>query len=426
MPLEAALMGHDPVDAPVQQGLRANWRQFALLVAVNAFVGGMVGLERTVLPLIAGEEFGISSKAAAVSFISSFGVAKAATNLLSGHLAGRFTRKSLLVAGWLLALPVPFLLIWAPSWEWIVASNLLLGANQGLAWSMTVSMKIDLVGQRQRGLALGLNEAAGYLAVAATAFATGLIANEYGLRPEPFYLGIGIASVGLALSVVFVRDTTSLAAREHEPNAHPAGIPLAHAFAEASWRNPNLWGASQAGFVNNLNDGLIWGIFPLFFASKGLGLERIAVLAAVYPLVWGALQILTGWVSDSIGRKPLIVFGLVLQAFGIWLVMSGATYFVWLSALCLVGIGTAMVYPTLLASISDEVPSLQRPTFIGIYRFWRDAGAIAGALLGGLLADAFGFSTAIQAVAIMTLGSGILAGFTLQRRRLDQPISSRR
>ena len=404
------------------QGLRANWQQFALLVAINAFVGAMVGLERTILPLLAGEEFGVTSKAAAVSFITTFGIAKAATNLLSGHLAGRFSRKSLLVTGWLLGLPVPFALIWAPSWEWIVAANLLLGANQGLTWSMTVNMKIDLVGPKQRGLALGLNESAGYLAVAALAFATGIIADEYGLRPEPFYLGIAIVSAGLALSVLFVKDTTqfvTLEASGHRERMEP--LSLAGIFAAATWRNPRLWGASQAGFVNNLNDGLIWGIYPLYFASYGLSLGRIAVLAAAYPLIWGGLQIVTGWLSDLTGRKPLIVSGMLLQGLAIWLVTTSTSFTLWCVAVSLVGVGTAMVYPTLLAWMSDGVHPQQRSSLLGVYRFWRDAGAIAGALLGGLLTDLWGFSTAIQAIAVLTVGSGILAGLTLNNRQTRSP-----
>jgi MFS family permease len=404
-------------ETPVRQGLRANWQQFALLVAINAFVGAMVGLERTILPLMAGEEFGVTSKVAAVSFISTFGVAKAATNLVSGHYAARFSRKTLLVTGWLIGLPVPFALIWAPTWGWIVASNLLLGANQGLAWSMTVNMKIDLVGPKHRGLALGLNESAGYLAVAALAFATGIIADNYGLRPEPFYLGIAIASAGLALSVLFVKDTTQFVTLEAGGHSERIeSLPLSRIFAEATWRTPRLWGASQAGFVNNLNDGLIWGIFPLFFEGEGLGLGRIAILTAAYPLLWGGLQTLTGWLSDSTGRKPLIVSGMLLQGGAIWLVTTASSFTLWCVAVSLVGVGTAMVYPTLLAWISDGVHPQQRSSVLGVYRFWRDAGAIAGALLGGFLADLLGFSIAIQAVALLTVASGILAGLTLDVR----------
>ena len=379
----------------------------------------MVGLERSILPLLAEDEFGITSKVAAVSFISTFGLAKALTNLFAGHLAGEVSRKRLLVAGWLFGLPVPLLLIWAPSWGWIVAANLLLGVNQGLTWSMTVNMKVDLVGPRQRGLALGFNEAAGYMSVAAAAFLSGIIAAEYGLRPEPFYLGIAFAAGGLAISALLVKDTTrfvALEARQHEVQDR---VPLTRTFAEATWRRPQLWGVSQAGFVNNLNDGLIWGIFPLYFAGQGLSLGRIAVLAAAYPLMWGSLQLLTGWLSDRVGRRPLIVGGMMLQAVAIWFATLGDSFEAWLASVALVGIGTAMVYPTLLAAISDAAHPEQRSAALGVYRFWRDAGAIVGALLGGLLADALGFSTAIQVVAALTLLSGIVAARALRSGQTD-------
>lgn len=398
-------------------GLRTNWHQFALLVAVNAFVGGMVGLERTILPLLAEGEFGVTSKAAAVSFISTFGLAKALTNLFGGHLAGRFSRKNLLVVGWLFALPVPLILMWAPGWGWIVAGNLLLGVNQGLAWSMTVNMKVDLVGPRQRGLALGFNEAAGYMSVAGAAYLSGVIAEHYGLRPEPFYLGVVFAAAGLALSTLFVRDTGRFVALEASQHTQVSRQPLRTTFAEATWRRPQLWGVSQTGFVNNLNDGLIWGIFPLFFASHGLSLERIALLASLYPLMWGSLQLVTGWLSDHIGRKPLIVGGMLLQGMAIWLATSTGSFGLWTTSVILVGVGTAMVYPTLLAAIGDAVHPQERASALGVYRFWRDAGAIAGALLGGVLADALGFSTAIRIVAALTLLSGVVAGFTLAARR---------
>jgi MFS family permease len=397
----------------VTLGLSANWHQFALLVAVTAFVGGMVGLERTVLPLLAEEEFGVTSKAAAVSFISTFGLAKALTNLFGGHLAGRFSRKDLLVIGWLFGLPVPFVIVFAPEWYWIVAANLLLGVNQGLTWSMTVNMKIDLVGPRQRGLALGFNEAAGYMAVAAAAYLSGLVAEQYGLRPEPFYLGIIFAAAGLALSTLFVRDTHDFVALEATQHEVTARQPLRTTFAEATWRRPQLWGVSQAGFVNNLNDGLIWGIFPLFFASHGLGVERIAVLASVYPLMWSALMLVTGWLSDHAGRKPLIVGGMLLQGLAIWMATTGETFGLWFVSVALAGVGTAMVYPTLMAAIGDAVHPQERSSALGVYRFWRDAGAIAGALIGGTLADLLGFSAAIQIVAALTLFSGLVAAFAL-------------
>jgi MFS family permease len=405
-----------PGAARVQLGLRANWQQFALLVAVNAFVGGMVGMERSVLPLLARDEFGIASRTAAVSFVATFGLAKALANLYAGTLSERFTRRRVLIAGWLFALPVPFVIMFAPAWGWIVAANALLGVNQGLAWSMTVNMKVDLVGRRRRGLALGLNEAAGYLSVAAAAYLAGVIAESRGLRPEPFYLGIAFAALGLALSTFFVRDTAAFLHAEVAHGAHGATAPpsLRRSFAEATWRRPYLFGASQAGFVNNLNDGLAWGIFPLFFASRGLGLDRIALLAAVYPLVWGGVQMVTGWASDHTGRRPLIVAGMLLQGGAIAIVGIGGGFGPWFAATALLGLGTAMVYPTLLAAIGDAVHPLERATTLGVYRFWRDCGAMAGALVGGILADLLGFGFAIQAVAALTAFSGIVAAVAMR------------
>ncbi len=401
-------------------GLRANWRQFALLVGVNAFVGGMVGLERSILPVLAEAEFGIASKTAAVSFIGAFGLAKATTNLFAGRLSERFSRRSVLIAGWLFGLPVPFVLIWAPSWGWVIAANALLGINQGLAWSMTVNMKLDLAGPRRRGLALGFNESAGYLGLAAAAFLSGVIAEQYGLRPEPFYLGIAFAAFGLALSALFVRDTAPFVALESAGGTGRVPPTLWHSFAEATWRRPHLFGASQAGFVKNLNDGLAWGIFPLFFVSRGLDLDRVATLAAVYPLVWGSLQLLTGAASDVVGRKPIIVSGMLLQAVAISVVGMSGSFGGWLAAVMLLGAGTALVYPTLLAAVSDEVRPEERATTLGVYRFWRDTGALAGALGAGVLADLFGFQPAIQTVAALTAASGIVAAVTL-RGRAQQP-----
>lgn len=413
-----------PRAGPHRLGLGANRRQFALLVAVNAFVGGMVGLERSILPLLAEAEFGVTSAAAAVSFISTFGLAKALTNLLAGSLAGRYTRKRLLVAGWLLGVPVPFILILAPSWGWVVGANLLLGANQGLTWSMTVNMKIDLVGPRRRGIALGLNEAAGYMSVAAAAFLSGVIADHFGLRPEPFYLGIGFAAAGLAISSLLVRDTGPFVRIEASSHAAVGPASLRRLFAEVTWRRPPLWGACQAGFVNNLNDGLIWGIFPLYFSSQGLSLARIAALAAAYPLVWGSLQVVTGALSDAIGRRWLIVSGMLLQGAAIWVATVGASFGLWAASLVAVGVGTAMVYPTLLASVSDAVHPEQRSSVLGIYRFWRDAGAIVGALGGGLLADAFDFKAAIRIVAALTVLSGVLAAATISAARRQNSLEA--
>ncbi|MEX0684212.1 MAG: MFS transporter [Dehalococcoidia bacterium] len=399
-------------------GLGANWRQFALLVAINAFVGGMVGMERSVLPLLAGEEFGIASKTAAISFVATFGLAKAFANLFAGPLSEAYSRRRILIAGWLLAIPVPFVLILAPSWGWIIGANALLGLNQGLAWSMTVNMKVDLVGPSRRGLALGLNEAAGYLSVAAAAFATGVIADNYGLRPEPFYLGIVFAACGLALSVLFVKDTRPHVVVETEQREVEATTSLGAAFARTSWRDGRLFGISQAGFVNNLNDALAWGVFPLFFVSRGLSIQEVGILAAVYPLVWGALQMLTGWASDTIGRSALIIGGMLLQAAAISLVGIGDGFGVWLIAVAVLGVGTAMVYPVLLAAIGDTVHPASRATFLGVYRFWRDAGAMIGALVAGAIADTLGFQSSIQVVAALTAASGILAAVTLGKQKV--------
>ncbi|MGH2587654.1 MAG: MFS transporter [Dehalococcoidia bacterium] len=419
MPQVAAetVAGHSS-ERSIRLGLRANAGQFWLLVLINAFVGGMVGLERSILPGLAESDFGITSATVAVSFIATFGLTKALANLVAGRLAGRFSRRSLLIAGWLCGLPVPLIIIFAPAWSWVVAANVLLGLNQGLCWSMTVNMKIDLVGPRSRGLALGLNEAAGYLAVAVAALLAGLIAERAGFRPEPFYLGIAFASAGLALSVLLVRDTAPFVALEAADHGSQARSPsLWRSFAETTWRRSRLFGITQAGFVNNLNDGLAWGIFPLFFAARDLSLGRIALLAAAYPLVWGGLQLGTGWASDRLGRKPLIVGGMVLQGLAIALIGGGSGFTPWLAGVCLLGLGTAMVYPTLLAAIGDAVHPEERSTALGVYRFWRDAGAMAGALAAGLIADLFGFTAAIQTVAVLTVVSGIVAARTVAPRK---------
>ena len=399
--------------ARVRLGLGANRGQFALLVLINAFVGAMVGLERAVLPLLAQAEFGIASTSAVLSFLASFGLVKAATNFFAGRLSDRYGRRRVLLAGWLIGLPVPFLVIWAPDWSWIVGANALLGMSQGLAWSMTVIMKIDLVGPERRGLAMGLNEFAGYLAAAVAALATGYIAQAYGLRPAPFYLGIACAVAGLVLSLLFVRDTWEHAATEARLTAptsraarleHPS---VREAFA-ASWRDPALGAASQAGLVNNLNDGVAWGLFPLFFVAGGLDLSRIGILAFSYPAVWGVIQLWTGPLSDRVGRKPLIAGGMLLQGAALAAIAWLRGFWPWLGATAFLGIGTAMVYPTLLAAVGDVAPPRSRGSAVGAYRFWRDAGYAVGALLAGALADRFGLAWSIAGVALLTCGSGLL------------------
>jgi len=404
--------------SPVRLGLWENWPQFALLVVINAFVGGMVGIERTVVPLIGAEEFKISSTTLVVSFIVSFGVVKALANLVSGQLADAWGRKRVLVLGWLVGLPVPFMIIWAPSWKWVIAANALLGINQGLAWSMTVIMKIDLVGPKSRGLAVGLNEFAGYLAVGVTAFFTGYLASEYGLRPAPIYLGVAYAILGATLSILLVRDT-----RDHvrlEASAHArqsAPISFREVFLLTSFGDRNLFAASQAGLVNNLNDGMSWGIFPLFFASFGLGVERIGILKAVYPATWGILQVATGPLSDRWGRKGLIVGGMWVQAAGLFLTALTREFEYWLIGSLLLGIGTAMVYPSLIAAVSDASHPAWRARSLSVYRFWRDLGYAIGALSAGIIADLFGLSWAIGMIAALTFASGLVVALVMREAK---------
>jgi MFS family permease len=408
--------------------LRANARQFALLVGLNALVGGMVGLERSVLPLVGQQDFGLRSSAAILAFVVAFGAAKALTNLAAGDLAERFGRKRLLVIGWLVALPVPVLIGLATSWWFIVAANLLLGVNQGLAWSMTVVMKIDLAGPRRRGLALGLNEAAGYLGVAAAAFATGALAASYAPRTIVWIGAAAIATAGVLISAFAVRDTGAHV--EHEQLAH--GDPTAKqrglrdAFAQASWRDPVLRACSQAGLVNNLNDALAWGLAPLYLAAHGASVQQIGIVAAAYPLVWGAGQLATGWLSDHIGRKPLITAGMLVQAVALGLLVAGHGAFATsLAAAVLLGVGTAMVYPTLIAAVSDATQPRDRARTVGVYRFWRDFGFVAGALIAGIGADAASPRAAILVVAVLTAVSGLLVAATSWQRgqRLEpQPV----
>jgi MFS family permease len=408
-------------ESGVALGLRANWRQFTLLVIVNAFVGAMVGQERAIVPLIADKEFGLASSTVILSFLVSFGIVKALANLFAGRLSDRIGRKRILVAGWIAGLPVPFLLILAPSWGWVVFANILLGINQGLCWSTTVIMKIDLVGPKQRGLAMGLNEFSGYTAVSISAFLTGYLASAHGLRPVPFYPGIAFAVLGLFLSLLLVRETRGHA--QHESQLRTAQNPLSSAgrgeirdspppsFAQilllTSWRDRALFAASQAGLVNNLNDGLVWGLIPIFLTGAGLPLDQVAVITATYPGVWGVTQMLTGALSDRWGRKWLIAVGMWVQACGIGLFVLARGFWPWFSAAVLVGLGTALVYPTLLAAIGDLAHPDWRATAVGVYRLWRDGGYAIGALASGLLADVWGIPTAIAAVAGLTFLSGV-------------------
>jgi MFS family permease len=392
---------------PVRLGLRANAGQFALLVALNALVGAMVGLERSVLPLVGEEDFGLASRAAVLAFVVAFGAAKALTNLAAGGLAERAGRRRLLIAGWLIAVPVPAMIGLAPSWGWIVAANVLLGVNQGLAWSMTVVMKIDLVGPRRRGLALGLNESAGYLGVAAAALATGALAASYAPREVVWVGAAVVAAAGLAISVLFVRDTAAHVAREQREHGAPRAMPLRRALAEATVRSPVLRACCQAGLVNNLNDALAWGLAPLYLSAHGASVGEIGLVAALYPGVWGAGQVATGWLSDHLGRKPLIVAGMLVQAGALALLAAGGgAVGPAIAAAVLLGLGTAMVYPTLIAAVSDAVSPVERAPAVGVYRFWRDFGFVVGAILAGAAADSLGFGSAIAIVAALTGASG--------------------
>ncbi|MFZ5891203.1 MAG: MFS transporter [Myxococcota bacterium] len=405
--------------APPRLGLRENLGQFSLLVLVNAFVGAMVGIERSILPAIAEHEFKLAARAAVLSFIVVFGVTKALTNYLAGRLSDDWGRKHVLVLGWLVAVPVPLLLMWAPSWTWVLVANALLGISQGLTWSTTVIMKIDLVGSKRRGLAMGLNEFAGYLAVAVSALCTGFLATRYGLRPEPFYLGLGFVAIGLVLSLFAIRETKQHVDHEatlDDQRAPEQKLTSGEVFWRTSLRDKNLSSVSQAGLVNNLNDGMAWGLFPLFFTAAGMTLAQIGTLAAMYPATWGITQLFTGALSDRVGRKWLIVAGMWVQAAGITVVVLGGSFAGFSLGAVLLGIGTAMVYPTLLAAIGDVAHPSWRAQSVGVYRLWRDLGYAIGALLSGLVADALGLSAAMCLVAALTFVSGVLAAVRMVER----------
>ena len=398
---------------PVRLGLRANASQFALLVALNAFVGAMVGLERSVLPLVGEDDFGLASKSAILSFVVAFGSAKALANLAAGGLAERVGRTRLLVLGWLLALPVPLLIAVAPSWWVIVVANVFLGLNQGFAWSMTVVMKIDLVGPVRRGLALGLNESAGYLGVAVTALATGALAATYAPRTIVWAGGALIAVIGTLVSAFFVRDTGAHVDEEQRGHGAATAGTLRHVLTRGTFRDPVLRACSQAGLVNNLNDALAWGLAPLYLAANGASLAEVGVVAGVYPAIWGAGQLVTGWLSDHTGRKPLIVLGMLVQAGALALLAAGGGAFPpALAAAVLLGVGTALVYPTLIAAVSDVAQPAERAQLVGVYRFWRDFGFVAGALVAGLIADWLGAGWSIAIVAALTAGSGFWVAAT--------------
>jgi MFS family permease len=395
----------------VKLGLKENWKQFTSLVVVNAFIGGMIGLERTIIPQIAEIDFGMAAKTAILSFIVVFGVTKAITNYYTGSLANRFGRKNLLVAGWVLALPVPLLLIYAPNWNWIIAANIFLGISQGLTWSSTVVMKIDLVGEKDRGFAMGLNEFAGYIALAAIAYFTGWIASNYGLRPYPFYIGIALGIAGLLMSWLLIKDTQGHAKLESGSSTIPL---LKNVFWDTTWKHKNLGSITQAGLVNNLNDGMVWGLFPLLLVSKGFDLHETGIIVATYPAVWGLGQIYTGKLADIYCKKTLLFIGMFTQGVAL-LGMIYANSFLWFVVLSsLLGIGTAIVYPTFLAAISDYTHPDQRPKSIGIFRLWRDLGYAIGAILTGLIADRFGLVAPILAIGLLTVASSLVVRFRMR------------
>lgn len=396
----------------IQLGLKENWQQFTILVIVNAFVGGMIGLERTIFPQFAESVFGVESKTAILSFITAFGLSKAIANYYTGRLANRFGRKNLLLFGWILALPIPFILIYAPSWNWVILANLLLGISQGLTWSSTVVMKIDLVGEKDRGLAMGLNEFAGYFAVGLVAFLTGYIANSYGVRPYPFYLGIVLAVLGLLFTLFWVKDTRTFVQKEL---ANDKTAEFDNVFLETTFKHKTLSTVTQAGLVNNLNDGMIWGLLPMLLLSLKYNNEDIGLITALYPTVWGIGQLFTGKMSDHYSKKSMLFWGMFLQGLAI-LLLPFVKDFYGLSFLSMVlGLGTALVYPTFLSTIAQATNPKQRAESIGTFRLWRDLGYSFGAILSGLIADFFGITAAILWIGVLTLLSALLIQFRMPR-----------
>jgi MFS family permease len=397
----------------IQLGLKENWKQFTLLVIINAFVGGMVGLERSILPRIAEVEFHIAAKTAILSFIIVFGIVKAITNYYTGTLANKFGRKNLLVAGWIIGIPIPFILMFAPSWSWIIAANVLLGINQGLTWSSTVVMKIDLVGEKQRGFAMGLNEFAGYISVAIVAFLTGWIASEYGIRPYPFYLGIGLVFLGLFGSLFFIKDTKHHVAKETVTNIIPG---LKNIFWDTTWKDKNLGSVTQAGLINNLNDGMVWGIFPILLASKGFNIGEIGIITAIYPAVWGIGQLFTGKMADKFCKKDMLYTGMLLQAIALVALVWANTMFHFVVLSSILGWGTAMVYPTFLATVAENTNPQDRAKSIGIFRLWRDLGYAIGAILTGIIADLISINAAILFIGLLTFASAFIIYYRMKCR----------
>ena len=395
----------------IKLGLKENWKQFTLLVIVNGFVGGMVGMERSILPQIAEEEFAIAAKTAILSFIIVFGIVKAITNYYTGALADKFGRKNLLVAGWIIGIPIPFMLMFAPSWGWVIAANVLLGINQGLTWSSTVVMKIDLVGQKQRGFAMGLNEFAGYISVALVAFLTGWIASEYGIRPYPFYIGIGLVFIGLLSSIFFIKDTKHHVAKETISNTIPE---LQNIFWDTTWKNKNLGSVTQAGLINNLNDGMAWGVFPILLATKGFTIAQIGIITAIYPAVWGIGQLFTGRMADKFCKKDMLYTGMLIQAIALIALVWANSMLHYAMLSSLLGWGTAMVYPTFLATVAENTNPQDRAKSIGIFRLWRDLGYAIGAILTGIIADLLSINAAILFIGLLTMASAFIIKYRMK------------
>ena len=398
----------------IKLGLKENWKQFTLLIIVNAFVGGMIGLERTILPQLAEDKFGLVAKTAILSFIIVFGITKAITNYFTGAFADKVGRKNLLIIGWIIAIPIPFILIYASSWSWIIFANLLLGINQGLTWSSTVVMKIDLVGEKDRGLAMGLNESAGYLAVGGVAFLTGWIASNYGLIPYPFYIGIVLSILGLLFSFFLIKDTKHHVAKESQTSKISL---LKNVFWDTTWKNNNLGSISQAGLVNNLNDGMVWGLFPILLATLNFDLKQIGIIVSIYPTVWGLGQLVTGKLADILPKKQMLFWGMLLQGIALYLMTNAYTYNHFIILSIILGIGTATVYPTFLAGIADYTNPVQRAKSIGIFRLWRDLGYAIGAIITGVIADSFGIISSVKLIAVLTLISAFVILFRMDKNQ---------
>ena len=397
----------------IKLGLKENWKQFTILVIVNAFVGGMIGMERTIFPQFAELEFGVASKTAILSFITAFGITKAIANYYTGKLANRFGRKNLLVFGWIIAIPIPFMLIYAPTWGWVIFANALLGISQGLTWSSTVVMKIDLVGEKNRGLAMGLNEFAGYFAVGVVAFLTGYVANKYGVTPYPFYIGIFISIVGLILSILWVKDTSVFV---HKESATDKTEQLSNVFMETTFKNKTLSSVTQAGLVNNLNDGMIWGLLPILLLSLNYNNENIGIITAIYPTVWGIGQLFTGKMSDHYSKKSMLFWGMLMQGFAIILIVFSSGFYALAIISAILGFGTALVYPTFLSTIAQATSPRQRAESIGTFRLWRDLGYAFGAIISGVIADLFGINYAIVFIGILTIISSLIIKFRMPER----------